>query len=71
MLDTIQVKTLPGQKCPKEGRHRDYITDDPKGEPVPDTTFYRRLIAEGSLSLVDETAPAKPLKGKEAYANVE
>ena len=66
MPDTIWVKTLPGLKCPKEGKHRDYITDDPKGTPVPDTTFYRRLIAEGSLSLVDDAAPAKTAKGKEA-----
>ena len=56
------VKTPPGQICPKEGKHRDYITDDPKGISMPDTEFYRRLLGEGSLV---EVTPAK----KAAKAN--
>lgn len=68
-MPDILVKTPPGQKCPKEGKHREYITDDEKGEPVPDATFYRRLIAEGSLILVDPATPAKSAKGKETAVN--
>jgi hypothetical protein len=63
-MNTILVKTPPGFKCPREGRHRDYITDDPKGAEVLDTVFYRRLVNEGSLLLCppasDAAAPAAP-----------
>jgi|GEM_PF-791084 len=71
MQDTIQVKTPPGQICPKEGRHRDYIIDATGGSAVPDSTFYRRLIEEGSLILC-EAAPEKTektAKTKEATAH--
>jgi hypothetical protein len=59
-----RVKTLPGEKCPLEGKHREYITDDPKGVEVPDTIYYRRLQGEGSLISAE-----KPAKIKEGSAH--
>lgn len=48
------VKAKPGAKCPKESKPRAYINDtDPVD--VPETTYYRRLLAEGSL------VPARPI----------
>ena len=42
------VKAAPGLKCPTETNPREYITDiDPID--VPDTTYYRRLLDDGSL----------------------
>ena len=65
----MQVKTPPGLKCPKEGKHREYITDDEQGVEVPDTVFYRRLLDEGSLLPVEAPVAAKPVKAKEAAAH--
>ncbi|MDR3631480.1 MAG: hypothetical protein P4L42_14210 [Desulfocapsaceae bacterium] len=45
----MKVKAAPGLKCPMEGRPRSYITDDSEGVDVPDTAYYRRMIADGSL----------------------
>ena len=54
------VKAAAGMKCPKEGKHREYI-DDKEGVEVPDdSAFYNRLIDDGSLVRV------KPKKLKEA-----
>ena len=55
----MKVKAVPGLKCPMEGKPREYITDDPKGVIVPDTSYYQRLIDDGSLVLV----PAKTKGG--------
>ncbi len=49
----MKVLAIPGAKCPKEGKPRDYITDQVPVE-VPDTSYYRRLIADGSLVLAGE-----------------
>lgn len=49
----MRVKTPPGVRCPKDGEPRSYITD--AGADVPDTPYYRRLVADGSLL----PAPAK------------
>lgn len=46
-----------GEKCPKEGHPREYITDDPAGVEVPDTAYYRRLTAEGSLVHITPASP--------------
>lgn len=59
-----RVKTNPGEICPMENKHRDYITDDSKGVEVPDTSYYRRLLDEGSLISAE-----KPAKVKEGSAN--
>lgn len=47
----ILVKTPPGLKCPVEGMPRKYITDSPS-VTVHCTDYYRRLVDDGSLILV-------------------
>lgn len=44
----MQVKAKPGEKCPLEGKPRQYITDG-VAVTVPETSYYRRLVREGSL----------------------
>lgn len=44
----IKVIAAPGTKCPKEGKPREYITDQ-EATDVPETTYYRRLLGDGSL----------------------
>lgn len=58
-MPKIVVKAQPGEKCPREDNPRSYITDDAKGTPVEDSTYYRRLIDDGSLVIVT----AKPKTG--------
>lgn len=48
----MKVKAASGLKCPMEDNPRKYITDDPKGIVVPDTSYYQRLVDDGSLELV-------------------
>ena len=55
MSHKLLVKAKPGEKCPREENPRTYITDDIKGTPVNDTTYYRRLLDDGSLAIVDGT----------------
>jgi len=47
-MAVLKVTAAPGTRCPMEGRPREYITDTAAVE-VPDTAYYRRLIADGSL----------------------
>lgn len=56
----MKVKAAPGLKCPMENRHREYITDS-EAVDVPDTSYYRRLVVDGSLVKADDKA-----KGKES-----
>ncbi|NVO00758.1 MAG: hypothetical protein HXX17_15690 [Geobacteraceae bacterium] len=63
------VKTLLGEICPLEGKYRDYITDAEAGVEVADTSYYRRLLDEGSLILAVAPVAAKPVKIKEGSAN--
>ena len=44
----MKVIAAQGTQCPKEGKPREYITDS---EPVdvPETVYYNRLVADGSL----------------------
>jgi len=58
----MKVTSAPGTRCPKEDRPREYIGDE-KAEEVPDTAYYKRLVAEGSLVLAKE-APADEVKSK-------
>jgi hypothetical protein len=44
----MKVSAAPGTRCPKEGKPREYITDNIP-EEVPDSAYYRRLVADGSL----------------------
>ena len=57
------VTAQPGEKCPKEGTPRQYITESPAVD-VPDTSYYRRLVREGSLLLAPvEKKAVKAAKG--------
>jgi hypothetical protein len=58
------VKTFPGMKCPTEHDPRSYITDIPV--EVPDTTYYKRLIRDGSLMEVAVEAPKDKTSKKAA-----
>ena len=59
----MKVMAQKGAKCPMEGKPREYITDA-KAVDVPDTPYYRRLVADGSLI----EPPAKTAK-KEGGSN--
>jgi len=52
----MNVIAAPGTKCPMEGKPREYIMDA-AGTDVPETTYYQRLILDGSLVPVPETPP--------------
>jgi hypothetical protein len=45
-------------QCPKENKPREYISDSVPTE-VPDTSYYRRRIADGSLGPVVSEAETK------------
>jgi hypothetical protein len=47
----MNVIAKKGTQCPKEGRPREYITDSIPVE-VPGSTYYRRLVNDGSLEIV-------------------
>ncbi len=47
----MKVIAVRGTRCPKEDNPRTYITDDIAVD-VPETAYYKRLIADGSLQLV-------------------
>jgi hypothetical protein len=51
------VQSVPGSRCPKEGKPREYITDQTP-EDVPDSAYYLRLVADGSLIPVSPVIPA-------------
>jgi len=58
----MKVLAKPGAKCPKENNPRDYITDSVPVE-VPNSSYYLRLIADGSLVPAPE-ATQKTKKGE-------
>jgi hypothetical protein len=49
------VQSVSGSRCPKEGKPREYITDQTP-EDVPDSAYYLRLVADGSLVLLEAKA---------------
>ncbi|OPY07253.1 MAG: hypothetical protein A4E68_01935 [Syntrophaceae bacterium PtaB.Bin095] len=54
----MKVLAKPGAKCPMEHKPRAYITDLVVVD-VPDSTYYRRLLADGSLILADSAPVAE------------
>ena len=44
----MKVTAAPGTQCPMEEKPRSYITDTEVMD-VPETAYYLRLIADGSL----------------------
>jgi hypothetical protein len=57
----MKVKAAPGSKCPMEGKPRAYITDAEACE-VPETSYYKRLIVDGSLVLAPAPVGQKTKK---------
>ena len=55
----MHIKAASGLRCPMEGDPRAYITDDPKGVEVDDTAYYRRLLDDGSLVIVQDKPKTK------------
>ena len=49
------ARSVSGTRCPKEGKPREYITDQIP-EEVPDSAYYLRLVADGSLITADAEA---------------
>lgn len=58
----MKVQAALGAKCPKEGKPREYITDNTPVE-VPDSAYYIRLVADGSLIESPTTAENADKKG--------
>ncbi len=58
----MKVIAKPGTKCPKEGKPREYITDAEAVE-VPATTYYNRLVKDGSLIKDPPANPAGKVAG--------
>ncbi len=58
MEQTLRVIAAPGTQCPREGKPREYITDA-EAVTVPATTYYKRLVDDGSLLLETETTTKK------------
>ncbi|MFV2030596.1 DUF2635 domain-containing protein [Neisseria sp. S1] len=50
----IKVTAADGLRVPKEGRPHDYIGQE--ATEVPDTLYYRRLIADGDLIVTTDAA---------------
>lgn len=61
-MKTINVIAKPGCICPREIPQESVISDR-EAVAVPETTYYTRLIADGSLKIV---RPAIEQKKKEA-----
>jgi len=62
-MDKLLVKAKSGEKCPREDNPRTYITDNPKGTEVDNTSYYRRLLEDTSLVIVPNNVPAKSKGG--------
>ncbi len=66
----MKVIAAKGTRCPKEENPREYITDD-VAINVPETAYYKRLIADGSLIEVSsqveqQSSQAEPVITSEA-----
>lgn len=51
-MDRILVKAKEGARCPMEGKPGRHITDIPV--KVPATSYYKRLLRDGSLVAVED-----------------
>ncbi|MDA8137984.1 MAG: hypothetical protein M0036_04950 [Desulfobacteraceae bacterium] len=57
MRTQLKVMAPEGRICPMEGGKRIGIIGDRTPVGVPDTAYYRRLLAEGSLIRPAKTKP--------------
>lgn len=64
----MQVMSKPGTQCPMEGKPREYIGD---AEPmsVPESSYYLRLIDDGSLIRINTLSAAAGSEAPQADAN--
>ena len=56
----MKVCAAPGLQCPKEGKPKEHIDDNPEGVEVADSSYYRRLVSDGSLLEVKPAAESAP-----------
>ncbi len=66
-MDKIKVIAKQGTQCPKEGNHREYITDA-VAEDVPVSIYYLRLINDGSILRVPDETASVPAAGESPIA---
>lgn len=59
----MKVQAAPGTRCPKEGKPREYISDN-RAEEVADSAYYLRLVADGSLKTIAEKEAAAKAENK-------
>lgn len=50
----MKVIAVKGARCPKEDKPREYITDTEPIDVPDDSTYYRRLLADGSLIISED-----------------
>lgn len=61
----MKVIAAKGLKCPKEGKPREYITDTESVDVPEGSTYYRRLINDGSLVLAQQSSRAVEQKSEQ------
>lgn len=54
----MKVVAAPGLQVPKEGKPREYVTQDEEVE-VPESAYYLRRVTDGDLVRTDVAAPDK------------
>ncbi len=64
----MNVQAAQGLTCPKEGKPREYITDSEPVE-VPDTSYYRRLVRDGSIVMAEDAGRRAEKTKKQKEAN--
>lgn len=55
----MKVIAAKGLLCPKEENPREYITDTEAVDVPDESTYYRRLVDDGSLELVTASPKKK------------
>ncbi len=55
----MNVLAAKGTRCPMEGQPRKYITDSEAAD-VPETSYYGRLVRDGSLLRVADILAPQP-----------
>lgn len=61
MDETIKVKPVKGQTVPLESNPQRTVSEE---MAVPDTRYYRRMIAKGALEVVTSAAAAEKKGGR-------